>query len=241
MGYKIGVIGAMEVEISLLRRSLVGCTTTVRAGMEFSEGTYGGQPVVVARCGVGKVNAAMCVQVLADLYGVTHVINTGVAGSLDARIDIGDLVVSTDVMHHDVDATVFGYAPGQVPGMKTVAFEASNQLATAVAKAAGEVAPTIGVHAGRVVSGDQFIADAAVKERLSRDFDGRCCEMEGAAIAQACQQNGLPFVVVRAISDKADGSAEVAYPEFETKAAQRCARIVQYVLNNGLMEDDDEE
>ena len=232
MSYKIGVIGAMDVEVALLRRSLAGCSTAVHAGMEFSQGTTGGHDVVVARCGVGKVNAALCVQVLADLYQVTHVINTGVAGSLDSAIDIGDLVISTDVMHHDVDATVFGYKPGQVPGMKAVAFDADIRLVEGVAKAAREVAPTIGVHAGRVLSGDQFIASDDIKTRLARDFDGRCCELEGAAFAQACQLNGLPFVVVRAISDKADGSAGVSYPEFETKAAQRCARIVQYLLSD---------
>jgi len=232
MSYKIGVIGAMDVEVSLLRERLEGRTSAVHAGMEFSEGSFGGHSVVIARCGVGKVNAAMCVQVLASVYGVTHVINTGVAGSLDASIDIGDLVVSTDVVHHDVDATVFGYAPGQVPGMKTVAFEADVRLAAAVSKAASEVAPNISVHAGRVVSGDQFVASDTVKERIAKQFDGRCCEMEGAAVAQACHLNKLPFVVVRAISDKADGSAEVAYPEFETKAAQRCARIVQHMLSN---------
>lgn len=232
MTYKIGVIGAMDVEVSLLRQNLENCTTTTRAGMEFSEGTFGGHPVVIARCGIGKVHAALCVQILVDVFNVTHVINTGIAGSLDARIDIGDLVVSTDVMHHDVDATIFGYALGQVPGIKTVAFEADTRLAQAVAKAACEVAPTITVHAGRVVSGDQFIANDEVKARLVSQFDGRCCEMEGASIAQACHLNGLPFVVVRAISDKADGSAEMAYPEFEAKSAQRCARIVQHMLSH---------
>lgn len=227
---KIGVIGAMSVEVELLKERLDNRVTAIRAGMEFSEGTLGGQAVVVALCGIGKVNAAVCTQTLVDLYSVTHVVNTGIAGSLDASIDIGDLVVSTDVMHHDVDATVFGYAPGEVPGLGVRSFAADKGLRAAAITAAHEVAPEIGTHEGRVVSGDQFIAGDEVKTRLARDFGGRCCEMEGASIAQVCHLNGVPFVVVRAISDKADGSATVAYPEFEAKAARQCAAIVERML-----------
>lgn len=230
MSDKIGVIGAMEVEVQLLRQALDGCTTATHAGMEFSEGTLGGQVVVVARCGVGKVNAALCTQVMVDLYGVTHVVNTGIAGSLDARIDIGDLVVSTDAVHHDMDVSPLGYIPGQVPGLDVLAFPADESLRAAVVAAAAEAAPGVGVHEGRVVSGDQFIASDEVKARLAGEFGGLCCEMEGAPIAQACWLNGVPFVVVRAISDKADGSAEMAYPEFEERAAHRCAAIVERML-----------
>lgn len=230
MSDKIGVIGAMEVEVQLLRQALDGCTTAIRAGMEFSEGTLNGQAVVVARCGVGKVNAALCTQIMVDLYGVTHVVNTGIAGSLDARIDIGDLVVSTDAVHHDMDVSPLGYAPGQVPGLDVLTFPANEGLRAAVVAAAVEAAPGVGVHEGRVVSGDQFIASDEVKARLAGEFGGLCCEMEGAPIAQACWLNGVPFVVVRAISDKADGSAEMAYPEFEERAAHRCAAIVERML-----------
>ncbi len=230
MSDKIGVIGAMEVEVQLLRQELDGCTIVAHAGMEFNEGTLNGQAVVVARCGIGKVNAALCTQIMVDLYGVTHVVNTGIAGSLDARIDIGDLVVSTDAVHHDVDASVFGYAPGQVPDLGTFAFASDASLRAAVVAAAAKAAPGVGVHEGRVVSGDQFIASDEVKARLAGEFGGLRCEMEGASIAQACWLNGVPFVVVRAISDKADGSAEMAYPEFEELAAHRCAAIVELML-----------
>lgn len=226
----VGVIGAMEVEVDLLKAALVDRHTDMRAGMEFSVGTLGGTRAVVARCGVGKVNAALCVQVLADLYGVTHVVNTGVAGSLDASIDIGDLVVSTDALHHDMDVTALGYAAGQVPGLSELAFPADPDLRARVARAAAAAAPELGVFEGRVVSGDRFVADRATKQRLAEGFGGRCCEMEGAAIAQACRANSLPFVIVRAISDKADGSDEELYPVFEEKAARHCAAIVEQVL-----------
>ena len=226
----VGIIGAMDVEVALLRERLAGRTTTERAGMVFDQGRIGETPVVVARCGVGKVSAALCVQTMVDLFGVTHIINTGVAGSLDARINIGDLVVATDAVEHDMDVTPLGYEPGQVPGLSVHAFAADAALGAAVQTAAAQVAPEIGVFEGRVASGDQFVADATVKDRIAKQFGALCCEMEGAAIAQACWLNGVAFVVVRAISDKADGSDVVAYPVFEEQAAQRCAAIVGAVL-----------
>lgn len=226
----VGIIGAMDVEVALLRDHLAERTTTERAGITFDSGRVGNTRVVIARCGVGKVSAALCVQVMADVFGVTHVVNTGVAGSLDARINIGDLVVSTDAVEHDMDVTALGYEVGQVPGLATRAFEASPVLREAVVAAATQAAPEVGVFEGRVASGDQFVADAATKARIAAQFDALCCEMEGAAIAQACWLNGIPFVVVRAISDKADGSDVVDYPVFEEQAARRCAAIVGALL-----------
>ena len=176
----------------------------------------------------------MCVQVMCDLYGVTHVVNTGVAGSLDAAIDIADLVVSTDALYHDMDVTPLGYEPGQLPGMDCLAFPADPALRAAIEHAAAVAAPDVHVFSGRVVSGDQFIASSQAKERLAQEFGGMCCEMEGAAIAHACHVNGVPFAVVRAISDKADGSAEMAYPEFEASSAVRCAAVVEELCRAGL-------
>ncbi len=226
---KIGVIGAMEVEMALLTDRLADVRTEKRAGMTFYCGALEGVPCVVVQSGVGKVNAALCTQVLASVFGVTHVINTGVAGSLDATIDIGDVVVSTDCVHHDVDATNFGYALGQVPGMPE-AYPADAALRAAALDAVAQAAPDIAAFEGRVASGDSFVRDNAEKSRIVRDFGARCCEMEGAAIAQACTVNGLPFVVVRAISDKADGSHSELYPVFEAKAARHCAAIVAYLV-----------
>ena len=226
----VGVIGAMEVEVDLLRSQLSERSTSERAGMAFDRGLLGQTPVVLTRCGVGKVNAAMGVQAMVDLFGVTHVINTGVAGSLDASIDISDLVVSTDAVHHDMDVTALGYAPGQVPGLPGLAFPADEALAEKVVRAAASAAPDAKVHRGRVASGDRFVADQPTKQAVAQAFDARCCEMEGAAIAQACALNGVPLVIVRAISDKADGSDVVDYPVFEEQAARRCAAIVACML-----------
>ena len=224
---KLGIIGAMEVEVDYLKGRLENASSQVVAGMEFVEGAFCGVPAVVVFCSVGKVNAGMCVQILADRFNVTHVINTGVAGSLDAAINIGDVVVSTDAVHHDMDVCNLGYQPGQVPGFETIFFPASEQLRSAVKRAVAEAAPDIRAFDGRIASGDQFVRTDKEKQRIISTFAARCCEMEGAAIAQACFLNRIPFVIVRAISDKADGSDAELYPIFEEKAARHCAAIVE--------------
>lgn len=227
---KIGIIGAMELEVDALKARLANCTVTLRAGMEFYEGILNGTDVVVVRCGVGKVNAALCVQAMADLYSVTHVINTGIAGSLNAELDIGDILISVDAIEHDMDATGFGYAPGEIPQLGVREFVADRKMAELALELCAQVNPDIHARLGRVVSGDQFICDAGVKARLIRDFQADCAEMEGAAIAHGAYRNGLPFLIVRAISDKADGSAELDYPTFERRAAQHSARLVEALV-----------
>ena len=221
---KVGIIGAMEVEVAHLVASLEGESVSTVAGMEFHAGTLGGVPVVVVRSGVGKVNAGVCVQVLVDRYGVTHVVNTGVAGSLDARIDVGDIVVSTDCRYHDVDATVFGYEPGEIPQLGCVGFSADAGLRAQAVAAVRDVAGGVRAFEGRVVSGDTFVADAHEKERLARDFGGMCCEMEGAAVAQTAWLNRVPFVVVRAISDKPGSTCVAVAITYESAPPARKTR-----------------
>ena len=224
---KIGIIGAMELEVEELKSQLANDAVTVHAGMEFHEGSLNGAQVVVVRCGIGKVNAALCVQILADLFHVTHIINTGVAGSLNAALDIGDILISVDAVHHDMDVSPLGYAPGIVPQMAESFFKADEKLIDLASESCQKVNPEISVLTGRVVSGDQFIAKKEVKERLISVFHGDCAEMEGASIAHGCYLNQIPFVIIRAISDKADDSAEMDYPTFEKAAAKHCARLVE--------------
>lgn len=223
---KIGLIGAMEVEVSALKEAMKVDRVVTKAGMNFYEGMLKGTPAVVVQCGVGKVNAAMCVQILADLFHITHVLNTGVAGSLNADLDIGDILVSELTIQHDVDASPLGYQLGKIPGFENREFRADAGMADAVMDACKRVNQDIHSVKGCVVSGDQFISDAKVKEHLISEFHGDCAEMEGAAIAQAAVLNGIPFVIVRAISDKADGSANMDYPTFENEAAVHCANMV---------------
>ena len=200
--------------------------------MEFLEGTLNNASVVIVKCGIGKVNAGMCVQILHDLFNVTHIINTGVAGSLRAEINIGDIVVSTDALQHDMDVTPLGYQRGQIPGIPVFSFTADANMASVAEASCKKVNTDIQVFSGRVVSGDQFISSKEVKDFLIENFDGCCTEMEGAAIAQAAYLNELPFVIIRAISDKADDSAEMDYPTFEHGAALHSANLVYEMLGN---------
>ncbi len=227
---KIGIIGAMEIEVERLIADMAVSRRLTLARMDFYEGELAGMPAVAVRSGIGKVNAAVCAQILADEFGVDCIVNTGVAGSLDARINIGDIVISTDVLHHDMDAVPFGYPLGQVPQMEVFSFEADQSLAELADLVCRKVNPEIGVFHGRVVSGDQFVADWATKERIIREFGGCCTEMEGAAIAQTAYLNGIPFLILRAISDKADDSASMDYQTFEREAAAHCVRLVENLL-----------
>ncbi len=227
---KIGIIGAMDLEIATLKEKMTIVSTKTVASMEFCEGTLNEVPVVIVKCGIGKVNAGICVQILHDLFAVTHVINTGVAGSLRAEINIGDIVVSTDALQHDMDVTPLGYKVGQIPQIPVFSFEADKALADAAMTACRQVNQDIQVFSGRVVSGDQFISSKETKNFLIQTFDASCTEMEGAAIAQAAYLNALPFVIIRAISDKADDSAEMDYPTFEHGAALHSAKLVEEML-----------
>ena len=223
---KLGIIGAMSVEVETLKSEMKNLTVSKRAGMEFYDGLLEDFPVVVVQCGVGKVNAAMCAQVLCDCFNVTHLVNTGIAGSLCAELDIGDLVISSDAMYHDFDAQNFGYEMGEVPGMGVLTFEADADM-IALASAAAEAVNPGHSRVGRVASGDLFVAEKAVKEDIIAKTNALCTEMEGAAIAHVAFRNKLPFVILRAISDKADDSAEMDYPTFEAIAARRCAQVAR--------------
>ena len=226
---KTGIIGAMDEEVASLKAALTGKKMTTVAGMEFCEGKLDGADVVIVQCGIGKVNAGTCAQLLINLFGVDRIINTGVAGSLDAEIDIGDIVVSTDAVQHDFDLTPLGYAMGELPDAG-LAMAADPEMRQSAVNAVKECAPDIRVFEGRVCTGDQFVASGEKKAYLVSTYGGKCCEMEGGAIAQVCTLNRIPFVIIRAISDKADDSEEMSYLEFEEAAAYRCAAIVRYMI-----------
>lgn len=223
---KLGIIGAMDQEVETLLASMDGKQAHIFAGSTFYEGTLEGLPAVVVQCGIGKVNAALCAQILCSCFGITHLVNTGIAGSLSNTLDIGDLVVSQDAMYHDFDCVHFGYPFGRVPGMEVTAFPADKTLAEYAFAAAETVNPGH-TRTGRIASGDCFVADKAVKDAIIASTHGLCTEMEGAAIAQTAYRNGLPFVILRAISDKADNSANLDYPTFERLAAHRCAEVTR--------------
>lgn len=226
----IGIIGAMEEEVAVLKEEMNIEETLEYASMQFCKGTLCGKEVVIVRSGIGKVNAALCAQVLVDKFQVDVIMNTGIAGSLDAVIDIGDMVISTDLVEHDMDATIFGDPLGQVPRMDTFAFPADKELVEKAVLANQEANPDIRTFTGRILSGDQFVSSAEVKEKLVKHFGAKCTEMEGAAIAHAAYLNGVSCVIIRAISDKADNSATMDYPVFEKQAIAHSVRLVRNLL-----------
>ena len=226
----IGIIGAMEEEVAALKEAMEIQETVERASMTFCKGVLCGKDVVIVRSGIGKVNAGICAQILADKFDVDVLINTGIAGSLNAAIDIGDMVISTDAVHHDMDATIFGDEIGQVPRMDVRYFPADKELVEKAKLANEKANPDIKTFTGRVATGDQFVASKEVKERIVSNFGAYCTEMEGAGIAHAAYLNNISYVIIRAISDKADNSATMDYPEFEKQAIVHSVRLVKELL-----------
>lgn len=226
----IGIIGAMDIEVAKLKEMLGNTVSHQKAGMTFIEGSCYGKDVVVVRSGIGKVNAGICAQILVDKFNVDCIINTGIAGSLSAQIDIGDIVLSEDTLHHDMDASGFGYAVGVIPQMKESIFKGDKQLIELAKKCQENKIPNIKTHIGRVVSGDQFISDKDKKQWLVDTFHGYCTEMEGAAIAQTAYLNDVPFLIIRAISDKADDSATLDYPTFEALAVENSVKLLSAMI-----------
>lgn len=228
----LGIIGAMDEEVLEIKNALTDVSVETVTGMDFYRGKVNGKEVVVVRSGIGKVNAAVCSQILVDRFGVEAIVNTGIAGALRAEINIGDIVLSTDSVQHDMDATGFGYPAGQIPRMDTFAFPADEKLLNLAKECCARVNPDIQAFTGRVVSGDQFISDKEKKQWLTETFDGSCTEMEGAAIAQVCYLNHIGCLIIRAISDKADDSANMDYQEFEAKAIEHSVKLLLAIAEN---------
>lgn len=226
----LGIIGAMEVEVEKLREMMKDMKVQEIAQMKFYQGTLQGKDVVLVRSGVGKVNAGLCSQILVDHYHVDGIVNTGIAGSLKNEVNVGDIVLSTTAVQHDMDATGFGYPAGEIPQMGVKEFPADKHLLEVALKCCREANPDIQTFTGRIASGDQFISSREKKNWIRETFDAYCTEMEGAAIAQAAYLNRVPYLIVRAISDKADDSANVDYNEFEAKAVEHSVRLMLAML-----------
>ncbi len=228
---KFGIIGALSYEVDLLIGRMECVQHAVRAGVTFHSGTLNGKAAVVAVSGIGKVNAALCTQLMISEFAVTHVINSGVAGALKDHLEPGDVVVSTDLAQHDVDVSDGGgYAAGQIPGMQTSFFKADQTLADLAFKLLKDKATNHKIYCDRIVSGDIFVANAVKKADILNKFDAAATEMEGAAVAHVCYLNAVHFVVIRAISDKADGSADTDFDTFAKDAAKNSALLVERML-----------
>ena len=226
----VAVIAALEEELLRIRGAMSSVTLTRLAGIDFHQGRIGDLPVVACKSGVGKVNASMCAQALIDRFAPNAIIFTGVAGALDPTLDIGDAVISLDCQQHDIDVTSLGFPRGTLPEQETSVYPADSSLVTVARMACGDI---LGREAftGRILSGDQFVANLELAQNLHRDMGGACIEMEGAAVAQVCHANDTPFVVIRTISDRADGAAPHNFPAFLQEASDRSAQIVRSMLS----------
>ena len=233
MQKKVGIIGAMKVEVDYLKSKLEGTIKETKAGaIVFTEGAIEGTPVVVVQSGVGKVNAALCAQRLVLEFAVTHVINTGVAGAAAEGLRILDFVVSSDALYHDMDATEFGYKRTVIPQMDTSDFQADDAMIRAAKEAFATINEAQGKQlvVGRIASGDQFIGAGERKREIIEVCSPACVEMEGAAVAHACYLCGVPFVVIRCMSDMADESVAGSYSFNEAEAATLSSHLVLSML-----------
>ena len=215
----------MEDEIKELVAMLESAEVYEHPGHKVYTGMLSGTKVGITDAGIGKVNAAMCAQMVIDCYHPEAIINTGIAGSLDKRINIGDLVLSEDAVEYDMDATAFGYPMGQIPQMEVFSFKADEILKKKALDAAKAVLSDISFFEGRVVTGDAFVNSDEKRAYLRNEFNGLCCEMEGGAIAHVCHVNKVPFLIIRAISDSADNSSHMDYEVFEKKAIENSVKL----------------
>ncbi|HIS03965.1 MAG TPA: 5'-methylthioadenosine/adenosylhomocysteine nucleosidase [Candidatus Pullichristensenella avicola] len=221
----IGVIGALDIEIERLVEKMERPVRREVSGIPFVCGSIHGVETVVARAGVGKVNAAVCAQTMALVYEPELIVNTGVSGALSQELRVGDIVVGTDVVQHDMDTTPMGEAPGTITirGVDMVAFACDRLASTAICTAAADLG--IRVVRGRIASGDQFVASSARKREIVRLFSAATCEMEAGAIAQVCRMNDIPCAVIRCISDGGNEEAPMSYEEFLPMAAKNSAAL----------------
>ncbi len=224
----VGIIGAMGAEVEALKGMMEGKFSQKFSGIEFTNGKINGTDVVVAACGIGKVFAGICAEIMIMRYSPYYIINTGVGGTLTPELSIGNIAIATDVVQHDMDTTAIGDPPGLISGINVVNIKCDEALVEALSNAASKAG--FNSCKGTIATGDCFVADMERKKYISETFGAIACEMEGAAIGQVCYVNKIPFAVIRAISDNADGSAHENYPQFLQEAAANSIDVLCRVL-----------
>ena len=224
----IGIIGAMAVEVDAIKAMLKNKKAEAFGGIEFFRGTINEKDVVVAQCGIGKVFAAMCAEAMILNYKLEYILNVGVAGALSEKLDVASIVISSSLVQHDMDTTPLGDPIGMISGLNIVNIEANRDVISKVEEAVAVAG--IKYEIGVIASGDQFINDSKKKEYIKNTFNAIACEMEGAAIAQVAYVNKVPFCVIRAISDKADGSSHVDFSAFTKMAVENSVRVIDALL-----------
>ncbi len=226
-----GIIGAMYIEVETIKALMENKISEKIGGVEYVKGTLHGKDIVIAVCGIGKVAAAMCTQTMILRYAPDRIINTGVGGSLSTKLAIGDIAVAESLVQHDMDTSALGDPIGLISGINIVNIPADEKVVDLLSKGIETLENVKGLR-GVIASGDQFIASGEKKKFITENFDAIVCEMEGASIAQVCYTNGVPFGVVRAVSDCADGSSHMDYGEFLPVAAANAAKLIEYFVCN---------
>ena len=225
----LGIIAAMSEELEILLKDMQLDSSTTKAGMTFNKGKLWSNEVIAVVCGIGKVNAAVCTQILVSEFNVDKVINVGVAGGIGKDICPGDVVIATNLVEHDMDTTAFGDPHGQVPRMDTFDFKCDSSLIESANSACKKVGG-FNTFTGRIVSGDVFVADVEKIKWLEKEFNALSCEMEGASIAHVCYLNNIPVVVIRSISDNANNGAHMDFEKFTPIAVKNSTSILKEML-----------
>ncbi len=225
----IGIIGAMDSEVENLKNVIENKKEEKISGIDFVSGKISGRDVVVAKCGIGKVFAALCAEAMILSYKPDIIINTGVAGGLSKNLKIGDIVVSENVVQHDMDTTGLGEPLGFLSGIDIIKIPADKDIAAHLERCIKETG--LNYERGIVASGDRFVSDDASKKFIKDNFDAACCEMEGGSIGHVCFVNNVPFCVLRAISDGADDGATVDFPTFVKMAAENSTKVILKFLS----------
>lgn len=223
-----GIIGAMQEEIAPVKAALDVTATRTLAGIEYYSGALGGRDVILACGGIGKVNAAVCAQIMINVFAVDRILFTGVAGGIAPDLAIGDIVISTDTAYYDMDVSALGYELGMIPRLQLRFFPADPELVSRCRAAADHLPPHArpdNIVTGRILTGDSFIADPDQALRLRRALAGHCLDMESAAVAHVCTLNNIPFVIIRSLSDRADTRADVDYRASIRLAAANAAAL----------------
>ncbi|MBO9129975.1 5'-methylthioadenosine/adenosylhomocysteine nucleosidase [Bacillus sp. 165] len=227
----IGIIGPMEEEVEILRSKMDIQEVKKVAGYTFYKGTLDGKNVVLVRSGIGKVNSSVSAQILITMFGADYLINSGVAGGLNPKLKVGDIVISSDSVQHDVDQTAIGQPLGKFEDSDVIYYKADKQLIRLAQEAAKKL-KNVNIYLGRIASGDQFVGEEQQKKKIVKVFNADAVEMEGAAIGQVAYLNGVPYVIIRAISDKAGTAAGAAYASFVKLAAKNASTMIETMIQN---------
>ncbi|MDR1832712.1 MAG: 5'-methylthioadenosine/adenosylhomocysteine nucleosidase [Fusobacteriaceae bacterium] len=228
----LGIMGAMREETEALRGEMRDAVALSAGNLQFVRGSLAGRDIVLTQCGIGKVNAAMAATLMIERFGAEKLFFTGVAGAIDPVLDIGDIVIGTSLIEHDFDITAFGRAPGEIPGMETIGFPCDSGLVELADVQAKKLFQDIKAVRGVILSGDQFIASPEKIDWLKHTFGGICTEMEGAAVAHVCHLLRVPCLVLRAISDRADGNAKTDFGAFVRTSALRSKVLLTSLLQS---------